>query len=117
MYLLLTGNLLNAVPPPIQRFRIRLTLFDFSISYVPGVTLKTVDVLAHFSLSATDDNTAGGKGYIATVINLIATKDTHGADQNCNVSKFLCECRLSILPIVARHQLLTNGCMHECTFS
>ena len=76
MYLLSPDKPLDAVPLRIQCFRMQLMQFNFSISYVPGVTLKTVDVLSRFPLAATDDNTVGVEGYAASVIDATAIKNT-----------------------------------------
>jgi transposase InsO family protein len=39
---------LDSIPPRLQRFRIRLMRFDFSIVYVPGKQLNTADALSRF---------------------------------------------------------------------
>jgi transposase InsO family protein len=42
---------LDDIPPRIQRMRIRLMRFNFTVIYVPGSTLKTADALSRFPLS------------------------------------------------------------------
>ena len=46
IYLFSADKSLDAVPPHIQRFRLRMMRFSYSISYIPGTTLYTADALS-----------------------------------------------------------------------
>ena len=50
IYLFSVDKSLDAVPPPIQRFRLRIMRFSYSISYILGTTLCTADALSRFPL-------------------------------------------------------------------
>ena len=43
---LLGKTQLDSLPPRVLRFRLRLTRFDYSIAYVPGMYLNTADTLS-----------------------------------------------------------------------
>ena len=43
---LLSSNPLDSVPVRVQRFKLRLMIFDFTISHVPGIKLNTADALS-----------------------------------------------------------------------
>ena len=50
IYFLSADKLLDAVPPHIQRFCLRMMRFSYSISYTLGTTLCTVGALSRFPL-------------------------------------------------------------------
>ena len=52
---LLSSKALDAVPVRVQRFRLRLMRFWYSISHVPGRELNTVDTLSRAPVSEVDD--------------------------------------------------------------
>ena len=47
---LFSTKLIDELPVRIQRFRMRLLRFDFTISHVPGKSLMTADTLSRASL-------------------------------------------------------------------
>ena len=50
IYLFSADKSLDAIPPRIQRFRLRMMRFSYNISYIPGTTLCTADALSCFPL-------------------------------------------------------------------
>ncbi len=74
-YLLSAAKPLDAVPPRIQRFRLRLMRFDYSLSYVPGVTLCTADTLSRFPLKYSESHLGDIDAFVATVVGSIPIGD------------------------------------------
>ena len=57
---LLSSKNLDAIPPRILRFRLRLMRYSFTISHVPGKCLYTADILSRSPLlTETDDSESG----------------------------------------------------------
>ena len=54
---LLNENCLNALPPRVLRFRLRLARFDYVVSHVPGKQLYTADTLSRAPSSAAEEPT------------------------------------------------------------
>ena len=54
LVLLLSSKALDAVPVRVQRFRLRLMRFRYSISHVPGRELNTADTLSRAPVSEVD---------------------------------------------------------------
>ena len=52
---LFSNKLLDELPLRVQRFRMRLMRFSFSISHVPGKELSTADALSRAPISASDE--------------------------------------------------------------
>ena len=78
--LLSSDKLLDAIPPRIQRFCIRLMRFQFTISYVPGVTLCMIEAFSHLPLpsiaSVTIDDSDVVNDYVIATIQSLPIQDS-----------------------------------------
>ena len=78
---LLSSKALNMVPVRVQRFRLRLMRFSFTIVHVPGKELHTAETLSRAPVSEGEDSREEAfhhevKAYVNTVVdNLPATKE------------------------------------------
>ena len=53
---LLSSKSLDELPPRIQRFKMRLMKYDYTISHVPGKQLSTADALSRAPINTKDDS-------------------------------------------------------------
>ena len=74
-YLFSVGKSFDAVPLRIQRFRLRMMRFGFSISYVPGTTLCTADTLSRFPLRDINSNVPDMDIFVASIVKLLPIRD------------------------------------------
>ena len=74
---LLGSKRLDALPPRVLRFRLRLTRFQYSISHVPGKTLYMADTLSRAPINTlTQEPTSDTELFMQSVISTLpATKD------------------------------------------
>jgi hypothetical protein len=79
IYLFAADKPLDAVPPRIQRFRLRMMRFCFTISYIPGTTLCTADALSRFPLrhnaSNHDNSMPDLEDYVAAAVASVPLHD------------------------------------------
>ena len=74
---ILSSKMLNEVPIRIQRFRLRLMRFSFSISHVPGSQLHTADTLSRAPCSSVEGNLSNSEiqAYVNTTIQCLPASD------------------------------------------
>lgn len=76
IYLLSSAKSLDVIPPRIQRFRIRLMRFSYTIDYVPGASLKLADALSRLPSSlCTISDTQDIESYVIFAINALPIRD------------------------------------------
>ena len=93
---LLSTKLLDELPISVQRFRMRLLRYNFTISYIPGQDLVTADVLSRAPVS---DSTASDQlleeevdAYIQAVIDsLPASEGRHAEIWEAQLQDELCQ--------------------------
>ena len=73
--MLSANKLFDAVPPRIQRFRLRMMRFSYSISYIPGTTLCTADALFGFPLRDVNSSVPDIAVFIAVAIAAMPQRD------------------------------------------
>jgi hypothetical protein len=69
---------LDDIPPRIQRMRIRLMHFNYSVEYLPGSQLYTADALSRFPLPSEPtliDTSDVVEQYISTVVDALPVTD------------------------------------------
>ena len=59
---------LYAALPRIQRFRLRMMRFSYSISYILGTTLCAADTLSHFPLRDVSSSAPDFDAFVATTV-------------------------------------------------
>ena len=87
IYLFSAEKLFDAVPPRIQRFRLCMLRFSFSISCIPGTMLYTADALFRFPLRNVNSNVPDMDIFVASVVKSLP----------------ICECLNPSLIIVETH--------------
>lgn len=75
IYLFAADKPLDAVPPRIQRFRLRMMRYSFSISYVPGATLCTADALSRLPLRDVDSTIPDIDAFVAAAVAAVPLHD------------------------------------------
>lgn len=79
---LLGGQALDALPPRIQRFRMRLMRYSYTISYTPGKSLTTADTLSRAPLTngvvqADNDLMEDTNIYVDSLMDNLPTSDKY----------------------------------------
>ena len=97
---LLSTKNLEDLPIRIQRFRLRMMQYQFSINHVPGKDLNTADFLSRSPLKETEDNLGKEvEAYVDMIVNHFPATDKHITQiqahqdrdpvlQNCNVNVY-----------------------------
>ena len=75
VYLFSTDKSLDAVPPRIQRFRLRVMRFSHSILYIPGPTLCTADALSRFPLCDVSSSVPDIDAFVAATVAAVPLRD------------------------------------------
>ena len=75
IYLFFADKSLDAVPPRIQRFRLLMMRFSYSISYIPGTTLCTADVLSRFPLHDVSSRVPNIDAFVAATVAAVPLRD------------------------------------------
>ncbi|CAC5390625.1 unnamed protein product [Mytilus coruscus] len=98
---LLSGKGIAELPPRIQRFRMRLLRFDFTIEHVPGKELNIADALsrAPVDLSESNEFETETKAYVDSIVNnfpasdmrLKNIRDECVNDEICKTLMFYCK--------------------------
>ena len=81
---LLSTKSLDQVPIKVQRFRLRLIRFDFTVTHVPGKELHTADALSRASLRQVDNPL---RKEVHTYVQLIVTELPASEEQLENIRK------------------------------
>ena len=97
---LLSSKPLDSVPVRVQRFRLRLMRFSFTIAHVPGKELNTADTLSRAPVTEQDESNLSNetKEYVHAIINnlpaseerLKAIREQQDQDQVCKQLKSYC---------------------------
>ena len=125
IYLFSTEKSFDAVPPWIQRFRLRMMRFDFSISYVPGTTLCTADGLSRFPIRDVKSNVPDIDIFVSSNVKSLPKRDViideirTATTSDCTLQIVINHCQIgwpeiSILPPDV--QKFAHSCVHftEC---
>ena len=74
---LLSSKPLDSVPVRVQRFRLRLMRFDYTISLVPGKELNTADTLSRATVAGIDDSNLRTemKEYVHSIVNSLPASE------------------------------------------
>lgn len=97
---LLSSKPLDSVPVRVQRFRLRLMRFSFTIAHVPGKELNTADTLSRAPVTEQDESNLSNetKEYVHAVVNnlpaseerLKVIREQQDQDQVCKQLKSYC---------------------------
>ena len=97
---LLSSKALDSVPVRVQRFRLRLMRFDFTVTHVPGAELHTADTLSRAPVSEPSENklTCETSKFVQAIIEnlpasedrLRAIKEQQEQDNDCQKLKKYC---------------------------
>ena len=97
---LLSSKPLDSVPVRVQRFRLRLMRFSFTIAHVPGKELNTADTLSRAPVTEQDESNLSNetKEYVHAIVNnlpaseerLKAIREQQDQDQVCKQLKSYC---------------------------
>ena len=75
IYLFSADKSLDVIPPHIQRLRLRMMRFSYSISYIPGTTLCTADALSRFSLRNVNSGVPKIDAFVVATVAAVPLRD------------------------------------------
>ena len=75
IYLFSADKSLDAVPPRIQPFLLRMMRFSYCISYIPGTNLCTADALSHFPLRDVSSSVLDIDAFVTVTVAAMPLRD------------------------------------------